>query len=276
MPARRAFTRVELLVVAVVLVVGLGLLVSAVGQVRRAADAGRCQNNLKQLGLAALNYQSANGHYPPGTAPGTSLLPDRRLSVHILLMPYIESQPVFARLALTEPWDSERNAATLAEWPPRLNCPPTDDRTEWARGALVPTNYVGVAGLGADAAMLPDDDPRIGMFGYDRKLKPEQVKDGLANTALFVETTRDVGPWARGGPGTVRGVVGADRPLAGPGRPFGGLHHLNRSLPWKELRGGSNVGLADGSVRSLRDDTDPAVLLALATAAGGEADLPAW
>ncbi|MBX9578879.1 MAG: DUF1559 domain-containing protein [Gemmataceae bacterium] len=140
----------------------------------------------------------------------------------------------------------------------------------------MPTNYIGVAGIGADAAALPADDRRAGMFGYDRMMTAHRVKDGLGSTILFVETTRDVGPWARGGPTTVRGVDPADHPLTGPGRPFGGLHGLNRPLPCRPRLGGSNVGLADGSVRYLRDDADSAVLLALATVAGGETGLPGW
>ena len=51
---------------------------------------------------------------------------------------------------------------------------------------------------------------------------------------------------------------------------------LTRSHPWDDWRGGANVGLADGSVRYLRDDADPAVLTALATVAGGETGLPGW
>src|SRR5262249_24265665 len=131
------------------------------------------------------------------------------------------------------------------------------------------TNYVGVAGRGADAATLPRDDPRAGIFGYDRKLKVEQVKDGLSNTLLLLDTARDVGPLLRGGPSTVRGVDPSDAPLIGDGRPFGGTHFSDSSFEWKTPRGG-NVLLADGSVRKLSDGIDAYVLWKLATAAGGE------
>lgn len=276
MSARRAGARVAFLVILVVVTVSVGLFLSAVGGVREAAARVQCANNLKQLGLAVENHRAVYGHYPPGTVPNTSLPPDRRLSVHALLMPFIESSRAHGRLVLTDPWDADRNVAALADWPaPVQHCPawPNPGPTP---GHLLPTNYVGVAGVGADAAALPADDPRAGVVGYDRTLTAEQVKNGLANTALFVETGWDVGLWARGGPSTVRGVDQSDRPLTGPGRPFGGRHRRDTAFPWQDRHHGGNVGLADGAVRYLRDDADPAILAALATAAGGEAGLPGW
>jgi hypothetical protein len=276
MTARRAFTLVGLLVVLLITAVLVGLLMSFAGKAREAAARARCQGNLKQLVLGSHQYLDTHGHFPPGTVPNTALPPDQRLSLYLLIWPYDRWVPGYDRLVPSEPWDGDRNAAALADWHGRWHrCPARPDPGP-TPGARMPTNYIGVAGLGADAATLPDADPRAGVFGYDRTTNREQVKDGLANTVLFVETTRDVGPWARGGPTTVRGIDPDDRPLTGPGRPFGGLHHLHRMYPWQTWRGGSNVGLADGSVRSLRDDADPAVLPALATVAGGEAGLPGW
>jgi prepilin-type processing-associated H-X9-DG protein len=73
-----------------------------------------------------------------------------------------------------------------------------------------------------------------------------------------METRSGLGPWARGGPSTVRGFDPADVPLHGDGRPFGG--HSS----------GMNVAMADGSVRFLRATVDPAKLAAAITIAGGE------
>ena len=60
---RNGFTLVELLVVIGILV---GMLLPAVQQVREAARRASCANNMRQLGLALHNFESANQHFPPG------------------------------------------------------------------------------------------------------------------------------------------------------------------------------------------------------------------
>src|SRR3954464_7681241 len=63
---RRAFTLIELLVVIAIIAVLIALLLPAVQAAREAARQAQCRNNLKQIGLASANYESAQGSLPIG------------------------------------------------------------------------------------------------------------------------------------------------------------------------------------------------------------------
>jgi len=281
---RRGITVINLLIVGVVLLGLLSLLVPAINNTRRAAARMSCSNNLRQLGMGIDNYRDTHDQYPSGTVPDTTLPPDERLNFHVQVLPYIEQHNLFKALNLKEPWDSPTNmkhAPSGGGCHGIYRCPDWSQERGYgtgkhASGGISVTNYVGVAGVGAEAASRPAKAPDIGMFGYDRTLKNKDVKDGLAHTMMLIETGHEVGPWLRGGPSTVRGIEPTGGQLTGDGLPFGGTHFRQAWIFASPRPAAFHILLADGSVREAKNAIDPAILAALATIAGGEATPAVW
>ena len=98
---RKAFTLVELLVVIAIIGILIGMLLPAVQQVREAARRTQCANNIRQIGLAAHNYDSAFGELPPGPMGRTDDLTPigplwtyQSTSTLAWLLPYLEQQNI--------------------------------------------------------------------------------------------------------------------------------------------------------------------------------------
>src|SRR5688500_14646590 len=93
------FTLVELLVVIAIIGVLVALLLPAVQAAREAARRMSCQNNLKQIGLGCLNYESAKGALPPGTLNGTLQGPEgRAVGFQVVILPYVEQSGISSRV----------------------------------------------------------------------------------------------------------------------------------------------------------------------------------
>jgi len=278
---RRPWAKIGCVFVAIAFVVANILAIGTVAILRLRQNNAlfACQNNLRQLGMAVTSYQVDHSNFPPGTVANDKLPPDQRPSWLVSLLPYyvdMEAQSrkvapqstsffgVYARINLAQAWDAPGNREATAQLLRVFLCPnhPAFDEEP----SPAPTYYVGIAGIGPNAAELPVTNPHCGFFGYDRRITPGDVPRGLSYTMIVSETSWQNGPWAQGGFSTIRGLDPNETPYTGRGRPFGGLHP-----------GVVNVLFADGAVLQppFADPAPPEQFAKWATLTA-EPDEPMW
>lgn len=229
--SRRGFTLIELLVVIAIIAILIGLLLPAVQKVREAAARMKCQNNLKQLALAAHNYESANGSLPPkhGSLTLSGQVFDNGASPQALLLSYLEEANKYNQFNLNyNVWNDAAGpgmpTSTNINKPARTQdvstylCPsdpsPTQKAADWssvANGAEGRLNYFG--SLGASGAygnvladktlVLPAVSQNSGIFTPTASTSTQLLKgipilgvtDGTSNTAMFAEVMRTTWLW---------------------------------------------------------------------------------
>jgi hypothetical protein len=222
---------VQALVVVLILATCGGLLSVFVVRVREAAGRVQCQNNLRQLGLSVENYRDTYERYPPAAMPNAGLPPEKRLSWLVHVMPFVEANDIYSRMDKTKGWDAEENRFAALLIFKTFQCPSYPDRPPTS--TLLPAHYIGIAGIGEDAASLPAGDARAGFFGYEQTLHSKDLVRGASETAVATETSAAEGAWTAAGPPTVRGYDPATS-------HFGGNH-----------RGTCLLLFADASVRMI-------------------------
>jgi len=234
------------LIVGLVLATIAGLLICGVAKVREAAGRIQCANNIKHIGLSIQNYQDQTGAYPRAALPNPELRPDERLSWIAAIVPWVESSPLYSRMAPRKSWDAEENRFAALMSYKIVQCPSYPYLERPPVSTLCPTHYVGITGIGTDSATLPLEDPRAGFFGLERKLTREDLRGRDSAIMMVVETARAHGTWIAAGPPTTRGLDPGDPPYVGRGGQYGGIHP-----------GGVNVLFADGSIRFIAESIDP-------------------
>jgi prepilin-type N-terminal cleavage/methylation domain-containing protein/prepilin-type processing-associated H-X9-DG protein len=272
--SRRGFTLVELLVVIAIIGVLVALLLPAVQAAREAARRMRCQNNLKQIGLASHNLHDVTGELPRAYWPNTGL------SWHVYLLPYMEQKALFDLIdtitvnpAHGAPNRLDPYGLTVVQ---AYLCPSCNMKRQGfapkdhinGPADLIPPNtgqpaaiahYYGINGprgsLNGTAypvgTGLHENVPAAtsGMFQRDGAIRMARVTDGLSNTLMIAEMSW-VSPqygtryrtWLRGGDeyaGVITGRPSFVVSCRNITNPINGIFTSNLIVPYNDVPFGS-------------------------------------
>lgn len=214
----------------------VALLLPAINAAREAARRNGSINNLRQIGLALLNHESATRRFPPQAIMTKDGKPG--LSWRVKILPYIEEAALYEEFKLDEPWDSEHNKKLIERMPVVYQAPGSSAEPG-------KTRYLAVVG----------EDTIIAKEGKGTTIA--EVRDGTSNTILAVEANDDSAViWTK--PDDLN--LDAMKPLAGlTGVRSGGVFPAL---------------FCDCHVQTISETIDPKVLLKLFTKSGREVVSP--
>jgi prepilin-type N-terminal cleavage/methylation domain-containing protein len=185
MHSRRGFTLVELLVVAAIIALLVAMLLPAIQSAREAARLTQCKNNLRQLGLALQNHDSAHGYFPSGVVATDDNLQNGMHSGFVFLLPFVEEQALFASYDPSQPWTSDSNLAVGATRLGVLACP--SNSTEAPQQGSISGAGTDYAFSKGPLAYLCHEPAGGGMFDINSRVRPVHIQDGTSKTFALGE-----------------------------------------------------------------------------------------
>ncbi len=239
--ARQGFTLVELLVVIAIIGILVALLLPAIQSAREAARRTQCLNNLKQMGLAILNYESARKCFPRGrwnldpNDTGKHTVPDRTFAKSndacwaVVVLPYAEEQNIASQYDLKKTWFDMANRPAVSYPLTIFICPsvPELNRVDSvftsdpkpaagdygcsnAVGKGVWTSHPELGTYPGDISGGEDNPKVIGVMTKTLQRQPCRMKDiidGTSKTWLIAEDAGRPDPYSDGRPGDLTGKL---------------------------------------------------------------------
>jgi Protein of unknown function (DUF1559) len=229
----------------------------------------------QKLSQAVKRFQTV-GKFPRGARSrastaarmGLPFAPEQRLSFLVELLPGLGYQQLYDSIEKNnEGWNSPRNLRAGRAWVPEFLDPAIDSES-WRASLtsvvgrdLGATHFVGLSGIGVDAADLadtPENAKRLGIFGYERDTAVASVTDGLDKTIFMIQVDPLVArPWIRGGGATIQGVTETDS-----------------FKPFRVMQASKDFGayaiMCDGSIRFIKTGIPDALFKAMVTYKAGD------
>jgi prepilin-type processing-associated H-X9-DG protein len=195
-------------VVIAIIAVLIGLLLPAVQKVREAASRAKCQNNLKQVGLALHGYEGTNHVFPRNGFQSTADTRPRHGWIARIL-PYIEQDNVYNQYHFDLNWYDPPNRAAIQVPLKVFQCPSAPDNPPFlaitaftpAPGVLAaPYDYNGISSIGAvllSSGLVPTPAANLGVLN-STETKITDVTDGTSNTLMVAECANRPNLWQAG------------------------------------------------------------------------------